>query len=197
MSELLKYEAYKKKLQGVCDENNLVFRFRPDLYPVTLTIRPTGGIEGQISMLESVEENGYTSPEASIMFFYKDGVLTYKMSETFTLSDTLLSKIKNLYKNMHLLWMQHFFRDVMDKISKGALTVPDLPSVNGEPDDDPLDEDDLLDDMEPLEVDAEDDEDIDGSDDDLAEGDEDDGSDDAPPEDDYPYEEGEPNDDEA
>ena len=37
MSEISKYEAYKKKLQGVCDENDLVFRFRCDRYPITLT----------------------------------------------------------------------------------------------------------------------------------------------------------------
>ena len=62
MSELSKYEAYQKKLQGICDENNLVFRFRKDKYPITLTIRPVMGLEGQMSMLESVEENGYISP---------------------------------------------------------------------------------------------------------------------------------------
>lgn len=38
MSEISQYESYKKKLQGVCDENDLVFRFVRTEYPITLTI---------------------------------------------------------------------------------------------------------------------------------------------------------------
>lgn len=129
MSEIAKYEAYKKKLQGVCDENELVFRFRNDKYPLTLTIRPVGGIGHQVSMLEGVEEQGYISPEASIVFAYKDGVLTYKTSETFTISDVLFSKIKNLYKNMHAMWLQFFNREV---IEKQLLTGDDLPKASEE-----------------------------------------------------------------
>lgn len=33
MSEISQYESYKKKLQGVCDENDLVFRFVRTEYP--------------------------------------------------------------------------------------------------------------------------------------------------------------------
>ena len=60
MSEISKYEAYKKKLQGVCDENDLVFRFRCDRYPITLTIKPVTDLEEQLSLLENVEDKGYT-----------------------------------------------------------------------------------------------------------------------------------------
>ena len=86
MSEISKYEAYKKKLQGVCDENDLVFRFRCDRYPITLTIKPVTGLEEQLSLLENVEDKGYTSPDASIVFFFKDGSITYKTSQTFTIN---------------------------------------------------------------------------------------------------------------
>ncbi len=34
MSEISKYEAYKRKLQGLCDEHDLVFRLRKDKYPL-------------------------------------------------------------------------------------------------------------------------------------------------------------------
>ena len=37
MSEISKYEAYKKKLDGICNENDLVFRFVNNTYPITLT----------------------------------------------------------------------------------------------------------------------------------------------------------------
>lgn len=59
MNEVAKFEVYKEKLQGICDENNLVYSFKKDKYPIILTIRPTGGIEEQITMLENAEEDGY------------------------------------------------------------------------------------------------------------------------------------------
>ena len=52
MSEISMYEAQKKKLQGLCDEHDLVFRFIKDRYPITLTIKPVQGMDAQISMLE-------------------------------------------------------------------------------------------------------------------------------------------------
>lgn len=139
MSEISKYEAYKKKLQGVCDENDLVFRFRPDRYPITLTIRPVSGVEEQMSMLENVEEKGYTSPDASLVFSFRDGALTYKISETFTIGDELFSKLKNLFKNMHFTWLQYFFRDI---IEKRVLTERTMPVI---------DEEDQIEEAEPLE----------------------------------------------
>lgn len=115
MSELNKYEAYTKKMQGICDENNLLFKFERNSYPITLTIKPLGGIDAQLSMLEDTEENGYTSPDAAIVFTFKDGVLSYKTSKTFSISDALFSKIKNIFKNMHYTWLQHFYRDVLER----------------------------------------------------------------------------------
>lgn len=61
MSEISKYEAYKKKLDGICNENNLVFRFVNNTYPITLTIRPVSGLGEQMSLLESAEDD-YISP---------------------------------------------------------------------------------------------------------------------------------------
>lgn len=156
MSEISKYEAYKKKLQGICDENNLVFRFRQDKYPITLTIKPVTGLEEQMSMLENVEDNGYTSPDASIVFSFKDGGITYKTSQTFTINDALFSKIKNLFTNMHYCWLQYFFRDI---IEKRVLTERTMPVI---------DESDPMDDAEPVE--AFDEEDAELPDDETEEG---------------------------
>ena len=66
MSEISMYEAQKKKMQGLCDEHNLVYRFIKDKYPITFTIQPIQGVEAQMTMLENVEEVGYTSPDASM-----------------------------------------------------------------------------------------------------------------------------------
>lgn len=133
MSELSKYEAYKKKLQGICDENDLTFRFRRNTYPITLTIKPIGGLEAQMSMLESAEDTGYTSPDAYIIFTYKDGDISYKTSETFTISESLFNKVKNLFKNMYFCWLQYFFRDVIERDALKAGMKPEIDELD--PDD--------------------------------------------------------------
>lgn len=137
MSESAKYEAYKKKLEGICDENNLVFSFNHNRYPITLTIRPVSGMEAQMSMLEAAEDEGYISPDAAIIFAYKDGALTYKISETFTISDALFSKLKNLFKNLHFTWLQYFFRDVCER---KLLTTRNMPVIAEEEADNAADE---------------------------------------------------------
>lgn len=98
MSEKSKFVAYKKKLQGICDENNFVFRFRQDRYPITLTIKPATGVDEQMSLLEKAEDTNVTSPDASLVFMVLDGDLKYKISDTFNISETLFNKLKNLFK---------------------------------------------------------------------------------------------------
>lgn len=143
MSEINKFEAYKKKLQGVCDENELVFRFKNDSYPITLTVRPVNGNE-QMSLLDDGDKEK-VNPNHALTFAYKDGVLTYKIAEGFAIDDALFNKLKNLYKNMHSLWLQFFNREV---IEKQLLTGDKLPKASEE---DPADNtDDDLDDPEEL-----------------------------------------------
>ena len=128
MSEISKYEAQKKKLQGLCDEHELIFRFKKDAYPISLTIKPAQGMDAQMSMLENVEEVGYRSPDSAMMWIFEDGVLTTKVTGgTFTISKELRSKIENILTKMISYWQQYFFRDVMEKESlrKGMMPVID------------------------------------------------------------------------
>lgn len=129
MSELNKFEALKKKLEGICDENNLCFSFRKDTYPITLTITPCGGVNAQLTMLELADEEGFRSPDASIVFYCKDGDLSYKLSERFTISDALFSKIRNLYRKMMTYWCQHFFRFC---IERNLLSEAEMPRISNE-----------------------------------------------------------------
>ena len=143
MSEISKYEAQKKKLQGLCDEHELIFRFRKDVYPISLTIRPAQGMDAQISMLENVEEVGFRSPDSAMTWIFEDGVLTTKVTGgTFTISKELRSKIENILAKMISYWQQYFFRDVMEKASlrQGMMPVIDEDEA-----------DDLPDSAEPLE----------------------------------------------
>ena len=124
MREIDKYGIYKEKLQGVCDENELTYVIQNNKYPFLMTIKPLSGMDAQQTMLDGMEDNestGYISPDATLVFAYKDGQLTYKISETFTISDALFSKLKNLFKNLHAMWMQHFYRDWIERHSQSAV----------------------------------------------------------------------------
>ena len=110
MNEIGKYGVLKEKLQGICDENDLTFAIHNKKYPFYMTVKALSGTDAQMSMLEDAGENndtGYISPEAVIVFAYKDGDLTYKMSETINISDALFNKIKNLFKKMYACYMAY------------------------------------------------------------------------------------------
>lgn len=137
MSEISKYEAQKKKLQGLCDEHELIFRFRKDVYPISLTIRPAQGLDAQLSMMENVEEVGFRSPDSAMTWIFEDGVLTTKVTGgTFTISKELRSKIENILAKMISYWQQYFFRDVMEKASlrQGMMPVIDEDEADDLPD---------------------------------------------------------------
>ena len=128
MSEITMYEAQKKKMEGLCDEHKLVYRFRKDKYPITFTISPMGGMEAQLTMLENVEDVGYRSPEAKMTWIFEDGTLTTKVSGgTFTISKALRTKIEAILLKMISFWQQYFFRDVIEKgnLRRGFMPVID------------------------------------------------------------------------
>lgn len=136
MSEISMYEAQKKKMQGLCDEHDLVYRFVKDKYPITFSIKPVSGLDAQISMLENVEEVGYRSPDAVMTWIFEDGVLVTKVTGgTFAISKTLRQKIETVLIKMITYWQQYFFRDVMEK---GSLRTGLMPVID---EDEAVDED--------------------------------------------------------
>lgn len=154
MTEYAKFESYYKKLEGICNENGLVFSFKRTQYPIRLTVKPLSGVGEQLAMLEMADEKAYMSPEAYLSFSMEDGDLSWKTSDTFTISDTLFSKLKNLYKNMHLCWVEHFFRYQIENGMDVRLMPPEK-----DPDVEPLEELDDDDLSEELDI-PEDDDDL-------------------------------------
>lgn len=149
MSEISLYEAQKKKMQGLCDEHELTYRFQKDTYPITFTIRPTQGVGAQLSMMESVEETGYISPNASMTWRFKDGVLdTQVVGGTFTISKTLRTKIETILVKMINYWQQYFFREVIEKNSLRAGTMPVIDESESDADTDYPDDADADEDLE-------------------------------------------------
>lgn len=109
MSEISLYEAQVKKMQGLCDEHDLVYRFKKDSYPITFTIKPAQDMGAQMTMLENVEEVGYRSPDASMTWIFEDGTLTTKVQGgTFTIGKTLRTKIESILVKMINYWQQYF-----------------------------------------------------------------------------------------
>ena len=161
LSESARFAVYREKLKGICEANNLSYVFIKNAYPIKLVIRPLGGVGEQMSMLEEATEDNYISPGASILFTVKDGNLTYRMSKTFTISDTLFNKIKNIFKNMHYLWLQFFFRDLVEggKLAALGYKMPDIPESGGQQETSKENEPNLPEQAEPLEEIEDDEED--------------------------------------
>lgn len=128
MSEISKYEAQKKKLDGLCEEHDLTYRVRKDNYPITLTVRPIQGVGEQLSLLEKTDGEDYISPDATMTWIFAEGELTSKVAGgTFTISKALRTKIESTFLKMVSFWQQYFFRDVIEKgsLRKGAMPVID------------------------------------------------------------------------
>ena len=116
-NEIGKYTEIKEKLTKICAQNGLYLTIQNKGYPFLLIIKPLGGMDAQQTMMEGMDDTtgtGYISPDASLVFAYRDGNLTYKISETFTISDKLFNKLKGLFQKLHDMWMQHFYRDVYE-----------------------------------------------------------------------------------
>ena len=138
MSEITKYNEQKKKMDGLCEEHDLVYRFRKDTYPITLTIRPIQGAGEQLSLLEEAEGDNYISPDAVMKWIFANGELTSRVEGgTFTISKTLRSKIENVFLKMIGFWQQYFFRDVLEKgaLRKGKMPVIDEADARADEDD--------------------------------------------------------------
>lgn len=130
VKEITLYEIQAKKMNELCEENNLVYRFDKDRYPITLTIRHDQGMHEQISMLEDDEGTGYRSKDADMTWIFQDGVLTTKVTGgTFTISKALRQKVENILLKMISFWQQYFFREIMDS---GILPGSMLPQIHEE-----------------------------------------------------------------
>ena len=159
MREIDKYGVLKEKLQGICDEHNLVFTIHSHGYPFRMTIKPTGGMDAQQTMIEGMEnpgDTGYISPDASLVFVYRDGELSYKISETWTISATLFNKLKNLFMKLRDMWMAYFFRDIHEH-SPGAAAKTDSAADGTETPDSGTEEADSVTDGPDFPADEEDD----------------------------------------
>ena len=140
MSDISKYEAQKKKLEGLCEEHEFTFRLRKESYPITLTISPLQGMGNQLSMLEEADGSDYISPDASMTWIFDDGdVTSHVEGGTFTMPKTLEAKFVNIFKKMVAFWQMYFFRNLIQSgiISRGR-SMPIIDEADADDDEDEL-----------------------------------------------------------
>ena len=140
-----KFEQQREKLDGICDENKLVYHFGVIKYPITLTIKPNNGVGEQLSMLEQAEERGYINPGSYIRFSIDDGALEYEIGGRFPIDDALFSKIKRIFIRMHTFYLEYFFKDIIDRKALSQSSFPPIKNdgvYNGKPPEDEGDGDD-------------------------------------------------------
>jgi DNA segregation ATPase FtsK/SpoIIIE-like protein len=137
MSEIDKYEAQIKKLDGLCEEHDLSYRFNHNQYPITLTIRPLTGMDEQLSMMEQAESRDYISADASMVIYRKDGDLATKINGTFTISEALRSKFKNIYLKLADFWLQYYQRDTLERNVVNGANMPVIDEDEAEDSDEP------------------------------------------------------------
>jgi hypothetical protein len=136
MSASTNFEAYKKKLDGICGENDLVFRFYRNEFPMKLVIRPCSGMGQQMSLLEGDSSQG-TDPNAKMVFTFDGANVSWTTFGTFAISKTLHSKIVNQFQKMVNAWAQFCFEDAM---TKQIFTADNMPTIEDEDEGDDIDE---------------------------------------------------------
>lgn len=130
MSEKDKFDAQKTKLENLCEEHKLSYSLKLDNYPVTLTLRPMQGMFEQISILEASDGNEERiSQDAFLTFYSRDGDYGTKTFGTFTISETLQNKFKNIFKKLDNFWKHYFFREC---IESGAIRTGFMPEIDEE-----------------------------------------------------------------
>ena len=139
MNEAGKLEVYKKKLDGVCEANDLQFKLFLDKYPIYMEISPVADPDDQMVMLEAADDKPFNSPDAKLVFTMRDGDLTYKMSQRLVIGKTLMNKLTNLFENIHRCYVQMFHRDVIEHELLSAPYIPSIPTTN-ERETEPLEE---------------------------------------------------------
>ncbi|MBR1589470.1 MAG: hypothetical protein IJ657_00100 [Acidaminococcaceae bacterium] len=133
-AEVVKFDAQKKKLQGLCDEHGFVFVFDKEHYPIVLTI---GVAQKQFEQGKLIDDGTpdepICDPNAKVVWVFRDGNLSMTVKGgTFTIGKELRSKIENILLKMINFWQQYFFRSVIENKSLKKNGFPAMPKVDEE-----------------------------------------------------------------
>ena len=73
-AEVTMYDAQVKKLQGLCDEHDLVFKLEKEQYPIQLTISQVQKQYEQGTLMPDMKkEEDKSDPDSKMVMVFKDG----------------------------------------------------------------------------------------------------------------------------
>lgn len=105
MNYFEKFNAQQQKLENILEDKNLLYQFRVDSYPMTLTITQNQDPEAQLE-LYSTSTEGVSSKDAKLVLTFPVGEIGVRVYGRLIIPDTLLNKIKNCGKKMRDLYLQ-------------------------------------------------------------------------------------------
>lgn len=132
-AELVKLDAQKKKLQGLCDEHDLVYKLDIKQYPIVLTISKATKQYEQQQLIPDEKAEPACDPDAKIVWTFKESTVSMKVEGgTFTIGKELRTKIENIFLKIVSFWLQYFFRKTLEDNLLKKNKFPDVPDVEEE-----------------------------------------------------------------
>ena len=133
-AEAIMYDGQKKKLEGLCEEHDLVYTLEKDTYPIVLTVSMAKKQYEQGKLIDDGEKSEPTcDPNAKVVWIFRDGKLAMKVEGgTFTIGKELRTKIENIMLKMVNYWQQFFFRSVIEKKGLKKNAFPEMPEADAE-----------------------------------------------------------------
>ena len=130
-AEVIMYDGQIKKLQGLCDEHDLVFKLEKEEYPIRLTISQVKKKYEQGTLMPDMKKDEEKSdPNSKMVMVFKDGHICTKFEDgTFIITDVLQTKIKNIFVKIVSYWQQFFFRNVIENNALKKNFMPVMPDV--------------------------------------------------------------------
>ena len=151
MSFYAEASSIKNKIETVLADEGLVLTIK-EKYPITLIIAQSQSPYAQMEFLSEGEGN-VSSKDSALRFVFDIDGLEIRTSERLIITDALLSKLKGLAKKYHTAYTHAFFAEKSQQQSdtadtKAAASVPenapdDMPEDDFDPDEAPVDTDDI------------------------------------------------------
>lgn len=112
--ELRQFQAVEDKLSKLLADNNLVHSFATKGYPITLTISQDKDPSAQMEIY-SQDDGDVSAWDSRLVFAFQDGEIVVRTDSRLVISDALMGKIKGYAKKMHYLYLQAFYRGIVDQ----------------------------------------------------------------------------------
>ena len=98
-----------RKLEEFCHDAGLSVELATGVYPIAMTIRK-GADPDQLSMLDSLSD--VPDRNAYLRFKLVGGENKYEIAGDFIINESVLNKLKTLFKNVCAAYLQYFYLEI-------------------------------------------------------------------------------------